>query len=288
MLTSKARRRVALKTSAMAVLGAGIFGSIPVVAAMAAAPVDVAYTCIAGQAGVPTATKTIPFRMELKTPVASITPSATVTITWDVQQPTATASHLLAPTDITPSSTVVAAGTVSPSGSPLPSTAIIAGATATPLALVTEGATMALPTMTMVVTPTATGTVVLKGGGFALQVNGTQMYNCQPGTSGGPSANLVVATGTGTGTTTPTATNTTPTPTATSTSPRPTTTHTKTETVTPTGSTTRKSQTPKAGADTGAGGTMGPDGRLFILTGTVLVGAAAAGGLIMRRRSIKG
>ncbi|WP_346103311.1 hypothetical protein [Nonomuraea maheshkhaliensis] len=86
------------------------------------------------------------------------------------------------------------------------------------------------------------------------------------------------------GTTSPSPTNTSPTPT--NTSPRPTTTRTRTETVTPTA--TRKSQTPKAGADTGAGGTMGPDGRLFILTGTGLVAAAAIGGLVMRRRSVKG
>ncbi|MEV1004337.1 hypothetical protein [Nonomuraea sp. NPDC050202] len=84
----------------------------------------------------------------------------------------------------------------------------------------------------------------------------------------------------------PSPTTTSPTPT--NTSPRPTTTRTSTVTITPSSSTTRKSQTPKAGADTGAGGTMGPDGRLFILTGTALVGAAAVGGLIMRRRSIRG
>ncbi|TMR23201.1 hypothetical protein ETD86_08835 [Nonomuraea turkmeniaca] len=48
---------------------------------------------------------------------------------------------------------------------------------------------------------------------------------------------------------------------------------------------TNKSKTPKAGADTGAGGEMGPDGRMFILTGTALVAAAAVGGLVMRRRN---
>ncbi|MEV1167040.1 hypothetical protein [Nonomuraea sp. NPDC049784] len=57
-------------------------------------------------------------------------------------------------------------------------------------------------------------------------------------------------------------------------------------TVTPS-SKTSKSKTPKAGADTGEGGEMGPDGRLFILTGTALIAAAAVGGLIMRRRSIR-
>ncbi|MEV4112337.1 hypothetical protein [Nonomuraea sp. NPDC049695] len=85
-----------------------------------------------------------------------------------------------------------------------------------------------------------------------------------------------------TGTPTPT-----PTPTPTTTSPKPTKTSTHTVTVTPSSKKTTKSKTPKAGADTGGGGEMGPDGRLFILTGTALIGAAAVGGLIMRRRSIR-
>ncbi|MER7505533.1 hypothetical protein AB0L05_34465 [Nonomuraea pusilla] len=73
-------------------------------------------------------------------------------------------------------------------------------------------------------------------------------------------------------------------------SPKPTKTTTAYVTVTPsaTKSTTkrRSSQTPKAGADTGAGGEMGPDGRVFILTGSALVAAAAVGGLWMRRRGV--
>ncbi|MEV0351659.1 hypothetical protein AB0H88_38315 [Nonomuraea sp. NPDC050680] len=48
---------------------------------------------------------------------------------------------------------------------------------------------------------------------------------------------------------------------------------------------TEPSATPKAGADTGAGGDAGPDGRLFVLTGSALIAAAGAGGLLMRRRS---
>lgn len=283
MLTSKARRRVALKTSAMAVLGAGIFGSIPVVAAMAAAPVPLTYTC-GTQADVP-------FRMELKTPAAAITPSATVTVTWDVLPPTVsgtvTPTPLLATASISPSSTIAASASVTPSGTPVSSTPIPAAGTTAPQTAITDGGAMPVPAMTLVVKPTATGTVALEGGQFALYVNNTPWVTCSPGASGVPSLNLTVTTP-GTTSTSPTATNTSPTPTTTSTSPRPTTTHTKTETVTPTESATRKSQTPKAGADTGAGGTMGPDGRLFILTGTVLVGAAAVGGLIMRRRSIKG
>ncbi|TDD17639.1 hypothetical protein [Nonomuraea diastatica] len=283
VLTSKARRRLALKTSAMAVLGAGIFGAIPMVAAMAA-PVEVTYTC--GPSGAPNTS--VPFQMELKTPAGTITPNATVTVTWDVKQPAATERQLRATATITPNSTVGAVGAVSPSGSPLPSTSITASGAITQQAqtTVTPSATMPLPTMTMVVRPTATGTVALRGGAFNVQVNGTTWYECRPPTSGGPSVNLVVGTATGTPTNSPT---TTPTksPTPTPSSPRPTRTSTHTVTVTPSSESepTRKSQTPKAGADTGAGGTMGPDGRLFILTGGALIVAAAGGGLLMRRRN---
>ncbi|MEU6720935.1 hypothetical protein ABZ897_56580 [Nonomuraea sp. NPDC046802] len=139
--------------------------------------------------------------------------------------------------------------------------------------------------MTMVVRPTATGTVMLRGGGFNLAVNGTTLYQCQPqAAGGGPAATLVVATGTPTGTPTSGTPTPTPTPSNTPTSgtPKPTKTSTVFKTVTPKES---RSQTPKAGADTGAGGTMGPDGRMFILTGTALIGAAAVGGLVMRRRN---
>lgn len=204
MLTSKARRRLALKTSAMAVLGAGIFGGLPVVAALAA-PVDVVYSCTAtgGQA------TNIPFRMELRTPAAAVTPSSTVTVTWDIQQPAASASMLTATAAITPSSTVAAVGTISPSGSPIPSAPVTGSATAVPATTISAGSAMPLPTMTMVVTPTATGTIALKGGGFSLQVNGTAWYSCQPGTSGGPSVNLVVGTGSGSPSSSPTTTPTT-------------------------------------------------------------------------------
>ncbi|WP_188197008.1 hypothetical protein [Nonomuraea sp. SYSU D8015] len=151
---------------------------------------------------------------------------------------------------------------------------------------VTPGATLSVPAMTMVVTPTASGTIGLKGEGFTLQVNGAT-YTCTPGASGGPSVNLVVGSATNTATTTPTNTNTntaTPTNTTTSSTPRPTRTSTATVTVTPSES-RRNSRTPKAGADTGAGGEMGPDGRMFILTGAALIAAATVGGLVMRRRN---
>ncbi|MEV0596720.1 hypothetical protein [Nonomuraea cavernae] len=50
--------------------------------------------------------------------------------------------------------------------------------------------------------------------------------------------------------------------------------------------TSEKSSTPKDGVDTGAGGEAGPDGRAFVLTGSALIMAAGAGGLLLRRRPV--
>ncbi|MEV0197307.1 hypothetical protein [Nonomuraea sp. NPDC050691] len=285
MLTSKARRRLALKTSALAAAGAGIFGVVPAVAALAT-PVDVVYSCTGQVGGV---ASNVPFQMELKTPLVQPTASATVTLTWEIRQPTATQSQLLATAAITPSSAVVAEGTVTPSGSPVPSTAVTGGATASPYATVTSNAPMPLPTMTFLVRPTATGTVAVKGGGFSLKVNGTTWYNCAPGASGGPSMNLVVGTGSPSTSSSPspstTPTTPTPTPSATKTTPTPKQTKTSYVTVVETPK-KRSSRTPKAGANTGAGGEMGPDGRMFVLVGAALILAAGVGGLAMRRRGI--
>ncbi|GGO68983.1 hypothetical protein GCM10012289_28980 [Nonomuraea cavernae] len=65
-------------------------------------------------------------------------------------------------------------------------------------------------------------------------------------------------------------------------SPTPTTTPTS-ESPEPT---SKRSATPKDGVDTGAGGEAGPDGRAFVLTGSALIMAAGAGGLLLRRRSV--
>ncbi|WP_433514001.1 hypothetical protein ACQP2T_62430 [Nonomuraea sp. CA-143628] len=73
-------------------------------------------------------------------------------------------------------------------------------------------------------------------------------------------------------------------------SPSPTPTKSKSSTPKSSTKTSFKSEpsaTPKAGADTGAGGDAGPDGRLFVLTGSALIAAAGIGGLLMRRPSAK-
>ncbi|MEO3799242.1 hypothetical protein [Nonomuraea sp. B1E8] len=141
-----------------------------------------------------------------------------------------------------------------------------------------------LPNVTVKIKPTSTGTVTVTPGDLAFGTSATSpAIKCTAPTSGLKTYTFTVANGTA-------SPSPSPSPTPSNTSPRPTTTHTRTLTITPTPKTTptRKSQTPKAGADTGAGGTMGPDGRLFILTGTAMIGAAAVGGLLMRRRSIRG
>ncbi|MEO3875359.1 hypothetical protein ABGB18_41810 [Nonomuraea sp. B12E4] len=144
-----------------------------------------------------------------------------------------------------------------------------------------------ISSVTVKLKPTSTGTVTLTPGDlvFGAATTGTTTapaIKCTAPTTNLPTFTFQVAAATSS----PTPTNTTPTPT--NTTPTPTGTRTSTATVTVTPTSRRTSQTPKAGADTGGGGMMGPDGRMFILTGTVLIGAAAAGGLIMRRRSIRG
>lgn len=284
MLTSKARRRLALKTSAFALLGAGIFGVMPAIAALAT-PTTVPYVCTPGVGapqGAPTSTVT--FNMELATP-AGVTPHATATVNWRIVQPS-----LAAPASIAPNATIVAEATVTPSGSPVPSAPVVATGAATPATGFPSGSPVAIPTMNIVVTPTATGTVFVKGDAFAVKVNNSVLYNCTPTPTGmGPSANFVVATGTGTGTgtgtptTSNTPTTTPPTSTPTTHTPKPTKTTTKFVTATPT---KKSSKTPKAGADTGGGGEIGPDGRVFLLVGSLLIVGAGAGGLVLRRRGL--
>jgi hypothetical protein len=154
---------------------------------------------------------------------------------------------------------------------------------------ITAGAIIPLPTTTIDLKSTAStaGTATVKPG----KVN----FGSNTGTSTTTTPAIVctvqnetelksysltvgaASTSTGTPTSTPTSTPTTS-------SPKPTKTSTATVTVTP----PSKSKTPKAGADTGAGGDAGPDGRTFIVTGTALIAAAAVGGLVMRRRTVRG
>ncbi|MGW4796759.1 hypothetical protein ACWEPC_30490 [Nonomuraea sp. NPDC004297] len=213
------------------------------------------------------------------TPPTSAAANADASITWTGTFE-ADSNPLMAPTGW-PATGAKLFATIKATGAGAPATATGEGTFTTNVAAGAE--ITQLPSVTIKVKPTTTGTVSLTAGDLAFgTTSAAALVKCTAPTTGLKAYTFTV--GNGTGTPTPT-----PTPTPTNTTPRPTTTHTSTVTVTPSRSnTTRSSETPKAGADTGAGGMMGPDGRLFILTGTALVGAAAVGGLVMRRRSIKG
>ncbi|MEV0169306.1 hypothetical protein [Nonomuraea fuscirosea] len=134
-----------------------------------------------------------------------------------------------------------------------------------------------LPSISIKVKPTTAGTVSLTAGDLAIGTTSTSpVIKCTAPASGLKAYTFTVAEASRDSEPTPSHTTTT--------------THTATVTVKPPAEDdppTRKSRTPRAGADTGAGGTMGPDGRLFILTGIGLVVAATIGGLMIRRRSLK-
>ncbi len=146
-------------------------------------------------------------------------------------------------------------------------------------------------------TPTATGVIGVQPGPFYLavgQAGGTGtvngLYDCTPASPAEVTAAGLLITvkpsGTGTGTGTPT-----PTPTATT--PKPTITITQTVTSEPTESTksikttkTRQiEETPEGAASTGGGGEAGPDARMIMLSGVLMVAAAGVGGLVLRRRT---
>ncbi|MEU4227401.1 hypothetical protein AB0F17_24160 [Nonomuraea sp. NPDC026600] len=297
MLTSKARHRLALKASGLAVAGAGIFWVVPAVAqAMALKPVT--YTCTTAAGGTGTDYK---FEMDLQGPLTTPTPSSTAVVTWKIAQPAASPTSFTAPSAIAATDRVVIQATVIVTGTPNPSPTETrsVGASMTP-GTITPNATMPIPQVLISLTPKATGVIAVMPDDFVLQVgpiSGTApspWYTCKVKAGSeaeATAAAALITVATGTPTTTPTGTPTstsTPTTTPTSSSPKPTKTHTVTVTKTPTATktTTKSSKTPKAGADTGGGGGMGPDGRMVVLTGSLLILAAGVGGLVLRRRTI--
>ncbi len=171
---------------------------------------------------------------------------------------------------------------------------VLPTASAPVAAALQPGAVLApIPPVTVSVTPPAGATsMVLNARNFTLRVaqagaaTGADLYTCQIATTGNtaPAAVTAAVTGTSTGTPTPTPTNTTPTPTATTPTPQGTRTVEVTVTADEPGSKVEK--TPAGGAATGAGGDAGPDGRTFVLAGSLMVLGAAAGGLALRRRRL--
>ncbi|MEV4019192.1 hypothetical protein AB0J35_52790 [Nonomuraea angiospora] len=235
----------------------------------------VTYDCDLGGSGGGDADYPVDVRIKVgMTAQANATANADATITWTgtIQS----GDSLKAPTGF-PTNSPKMFVTIKASGAGVPSSPNPTGEAT--LGTVTIGQPITLPTsVTIKVKPTTTGTVTLTPGDLAFGTSASSpAIKCLAPTSSLPTFTFTVGSSTGTPTTSSTPTNTTSTP-------KPTKTSTATVTVTPSSS-TKKSKTPKAGADTGGGGEAGPDGRMFILTGTALVGAAAVGGLVMRRRN---
>lgn len=296
MRKSKTRRRVAVKTAAISAVGAGIiFGAVPAIASMSAAPKLVHYTCDVGETG-PTG---IPytFQMDLTGPLATPTPNATVVATWKIDQPapaiTATAS-IPATGRLAVEADMVIAGVPLPS--PLESRVVDATAAA---ASATAGQPLTPPPMLVTVTPTATGAVTLRPEGFTLYLNsgtGTgatdvDLLDCTVATPAEASAAALVinvqtpgAPTTGPSSTPPTTPPVTPPTTPPVTTPEPTVTLTRTKTAEPV-KTNQIEKTPDGAAATGGGGDAGPDARLIMFSGALMVAFAGIGGLVLRRRT---
>ncbi|MGJ6962717.1 hypothetical protein ACSDR0_12475 [Streptosporangium sp. G11] len=295
MLKSKTRLRVAVKTAVIATAGAGIFGAIPALASIYAAPKPVAYTCTPANAASPAATYT--FQMDLTGPTAAVTNSPLVA-TWKIAPP----SPLVAPTAVTvPLSLIIDADVqinATPAAVlPLPSELRSIAATA-PAATMTSGQPLTLPTLMVTVTPSATGVVAFEPDNFTLLLgaaagtgtNEITVLDCTvPVEAQVSAAALRVTVGTGA----PSQSNSpspsaSPSPSPTVTTPRPTPTLTVTRTKTAEASSDPDEQieeTPKGAASTGGGGDAGPDARMIMFSGVLMVALAGIGGLVLRRRT---
>ncbi|MEQ4714904.1 hypothetical protein [Nonomuraea sp. B19D2] len=236
----------------------------------------VAYKCtLASNGGDADYPADVDIKVAMTTPTsASANADASITWTGTIQD---TRDPLKAPTGFPTNSPKIFV-TIKASGAGVPSSPSPTGEGTLNNVTIGQDITQ-LPSVTIKVKPTTTGTVTLTPGDLAFGASSTSPFiKCAAPTSGLKTFTFQVGS----------STSPSPSPTPTTTSPKPTKTSTHTVTVTPSSKKTTRSKTPKAGADTGGGGEIGPDGRLFILTGTALIGAAAVGGLIMRRRSIRG
>jgi hypothetical protein len=264
------------------IAGGTLFGAVPALAALVSH--NVTYLC-----GNPVAPHT--FKVEMAGPATNPTPRATVVVTWKIAQPV-TGSTLVAPTQIPAGNQVEIEGHAVASGTAVPvaSANVTAKASATQAVAVPPGGPLPLPTMLVTVVPTTTGTVVVRPDGFVLKAGPaaagaaqTALVTCNPAAVA--EAALAQATFTVGGSASPSPTPTpTPTPTKSAT-PTPQTTHTVYKTVTHEATKTER-VTPKGGAATGGGGEAGPDGRLFIGIGSVLILGAVLGGMVLRRRRL--
>ncbi|MFC0549444.1 hypothetical protein ACFFHJ_00975 [Planotetraspora thailandica] len=248
-----------MRTAAAGAAGTAIVtGGLFAIAAQADTK-TVAYVC--APSGPATATASPNLTVALNGPTGAI-PSQAVTLTWVNQQPSGTDQIITAPAAIPAGDRVVIVGDLIVAGpSPAGTRTVQATATGTPAAEVASGSPVPLPTLTALVTPTATGTISVKADKFTLGVgpsgSPTTWYSCSISTTA--------------------AANTTAAALSIKVTPQTTRTVYVTETA-------QVTETPEGGAATGGGGEAGPDGRLFLLTGSALVLAAAGGGLVLRAR----
>ncbi|WP_285585500.1 hypothetical protein [Herbidospora sp. NBRC 101105] len=188
--------------------------------------------------------------------------------------------QLAAEIEIKGNGSAAAIATVTPSASVAPGAPISIG-----------GALPALPTPTATITPsTGTTQLILTAKNFTLRLmSGTTeaaKFVCSlPTTAPLPTPASATLSVTGASTTPSTSQTPTPTPTpSTSNTPTPRTTKTVTETATAEVPVDDQVETPDGGVATGGGGMLGPDGRVFVLTGSAIVLAAGVGGLMLRSR----
>ncbi|WP_162641271.1 hypothetical protein [Streptosporangium sp. 'caverna'] len=260
---------------------------------MSAAPKAVNYTCTVGGTGA----STVPyaFQMDLAGPLTTPTPNATVVATWKIGQP-------LASPFITTSASIPATGRlivdadVAINGVPLAVASELRAvvATAAPAAA-TAGQQLTPPPMLITVTPTAAGAVTLRPDAFTLLVDTgtgtseTELLDCSvtaaEAAAGATVINVQTAgASTGPSSTPPATPPTSPSNTPPITTPEPTVTLTRTKTAEPV-KTNQIEKTPDGAAATGGGGDAGPDARLIMFSGALMVAFAGIGGLVLRRRT---
>ncbi|WP_157254680.1 hypothetical protein [Nonomuraea typhae] len=208
-------------------------------------------------------------------PPTTVTANTDASISWTstVQD---TGDPLKVPVGGFPASGSKVFGTIKATGAGAPNTATgeisYTGST-------TAGSDIVIPVITVKIKPTTTGEMTIIADTLAFGTSASDpALKCVP-SSTPKSYKVTVSAGTGSQSPSPSATTT-------SATPKPTKTTTKFVTETPKDNGGKVTKTPKAGADTGGGGGVGPDGRMFILTGSLLILAAGVGGLVMRRRGL--
>ncbi|TQS22037.1 hypothetical protein [Microbispora sp. KK1-11] len=302
MLKSKARGRVAGRAAAAGVVSAGLLLGLSALGARADTK-TVTYTCTPGTGGTGV---THDFTVTLTASTSAVS-GTQYTATLSIA-PVTTGAAFTAPVAIASGAAMELQPVVSASALPAGMTAGVSTPSPTGAALTASvaagGAMPTLPTATLTVTPSTGATsVVLTAKDFKIGMiapagtgtttTPTTLYNCVVATTGStlPAVATIPVTSASASPSASASASASPSASA-SASPTPRNTRTVYETVfaSPTPAKTKKTKssqvenTPGGGAATGGGGDAGPDARLFVLTGTALMLAAGAGGLVLRAR----